>query len=228
MFAFTSAASEASPAPGAINPWDHTGLAMMVVSRLRRRAECRAVEVEDLENTALLALHRAAAEYRPGETKFSTFAVAVIKHALLDFLGAKSHRPWQQLPVDERGEVVEQPDPGAEAPDVTAERADAVAWVKGAMGRVLTRREQQVLQLHFGLGGEEVGGVNAVAAVLNISRARADQLLRAAVAKLRGVAGEGPAPVRVRSRTKCRRRRLRRSRQPVGAATASSSVSSVP
>jgi RNA polymerase sigma factor (sigma-70 family) len=135
----------------------------------------------------MLALCRAAAEYRPDAgTAFSTFASACILNAIWRALGGRRYR-WQlaQLPADADGIELDQADhrhlqePGALG-DV------------GRLLRVLPGRHRQAVVLRYGLDGGGERTLKQVAGALRVSRERARQLVAAAVARLRRAAGQPP------------------------------------
>jgi RNA polymerase sigma factor (sigma-70 family) len=186
----------------------NVGLAYAEVKRFWRFAAGRALELSDLENTALLALHRAAATWRPSGAAFSTYGTAAVRRELAALVNARRHRPWQPLPVDENGEQL---DPE----DVRGEEHDAGLLAEENKRRVaellrqLHPRYRQAVVLVVAQGwslrdaGRHLGGMSGEAV---------RQLVARGLEKLRRAAGVEPAADTPRKR--------RRARQAVGAGTA--------
>jgi RNA polymerase sigma factor (sigma-70 family) len=170
-------------------PEDHLGLARLAANEFRGAAHALGLEVEDLVNEAVLGLMRAAGRYDPGQgVQWSTFAYRCARNAVITALHrqARQRRP-RQLPLDALGNELDPEDLRGHG---GAGDGQDVALLLAR----LPARQAQVIRARFGIDGR-VHTFGEIAVLLGISRQRAHELCRQALARLRRhVAKEGAAP----------------------------------
>ncbi|UVO52898.1 sigma-70 family RNA polymerase sigma factor [Sphingomonas sp. SUN039] len=162
---------------------DHMRLVRKLAWHIHGRI-ARAVEVDDLTQTGMVALVEAARRYEDRGFSFATYASVRVRGAMLDAMraqrpggrGAAVHvGPLDQPEVENIADTApladEVFDTGGRAADMTVAMAQ------------LPPREAQILSLYFveGLGLDDIG------ARLGIGAARVCQIKKAGVARLRAV-----------------------------------------
>lgn len=129
---------------------DHLALAAATTRRFIARyglPPYRALDADDLESEAYLALCHAAEHWNPERGKFSTLAVTVIENHLKNFAWNRKALDLVSLdaPLDEEralGEVLPDPAPG---PDEQCEQAATRDAVRAALQR-LPDRDREVME----------------------------------------------------------------------------------
>ena len=154
-------------------------LAFWAVRRVRSR------DRDDVAQAALLGLCEAAIAHDPARGAFASLAVILCRRRAFEELRRQRRHEGAEVPLffvapdgheEEREEL-----PPVQAPDV--ETPLLVARLREALDE-LPDREARVLRLRYGLDGEE-RTLRAVGLALGVSSARAGQLERVALRRLR-------------------------------------------
>lgn len=164
---------------------DHMRLVRKLAWHIHGRI-ARAVEVDDLTQTGMVALVEAARRYEDRGFSFATYASVRVRGAMLDAMRAQRPggrgTPVHVGPLDQP-EVDHIADPAPLA-DELLDTGGRTTDMAVAMAH-LPPREAQILSLYFvdGLG------LDAIGARLGIGAARVCQIKKAALSRLRNVLG---------------------------------------
>ena len=161
----------------AVDASQHLRLAYKTANRFRRWARRARVPMDEIEAEAMLGLVKAAVAYDPESgVRFSTFATVTVSGHLKNLLTRR--RPLRQLPVGGGGESMDFA--------ATPERDDTGRReLLGAVRKALPAREALVVELRFGLAGDDPLPLEEVGSRLGIGRERVRQLERKALKRLR-------------------------------------------
>jgi RNA polymerase sporulation-specific sigma factor len=171
----------ATATPPGIDPAEHTRLVFFVANQVARRYRR---DADALVGVGYLGLVRAARTFDPARGKFSTYACNRIKFELMNHLKYEHTRTLHPLLVDEDGLQI---DPQAPPEDEPGAALDVTSLL-----RRLTPVERKVVELRFGIPDGHERTCDEVGAVLGVTGERAGVLLRRAVQKMRGGAGDHP------------------------------------
>lgn len=180
-------AAEPVAAPPPPRAEDHLRLLYAVANQYRSAARRQGLEIDDLVNEGSFGLLRAVRDFDPGRgVTFGSYAHPCIEHAILAALRRRRHRPWQQLPLNDDGEMPVD-DPHAQDADVGLLLEDDKAVVRRLL-RALFPRERRVVEWYFWQGLT----LGAIGRREGISDDRVRQILTRALQRLRLHAGQAP------------------------------------
>jgi len=111
-------------------------------------------EAEDVAQETMLRLWRMAPDWRPGETRVTTWAYRVATNLCIDRQRSRQRR--RQLALDEAPEMADA-SPGAEG---RLQDADRMAALTAALGELPDRQRQAVVLRHIeGLANPEIAAI---------------------------------------------------------------------
>lgn len=151
-------------------------------------------EAEDMISIGTIGLMKAIRSFNPSKgSRFATYAAKCIDNELLMNLRAnKKHRKDisinEPLGVDKEGNEISLID-FLECKDCDASRLYElkceICWLQKTMKEKLSKREQQIIALRYGLIGEAEKTQNEIAKMLGISRSYVSRIEKKALCKLR-------------------------------------------
>ena len=166
---------------------------LRLVAHVARKYKRTGMETDDLISIGTIGLIKAVRTYSPGSgTGLSTYAARCIENEILMVLraGKKYKREvsmQEAVGTDKEGnEITLLEILGTEADEVeeAAQRSEDACAVRSLVRRVLDEREQQVIELRYGLCGGSPQAQREVAQTLGISRSYVSRIEKKALEKL--------------------------------------------
>ncbi len=169
----------------------HLGLVTILAKKYEAIARTRGLERDDLIVEGLLAVHEAIRNYNPARgTTIAGYVWMRVNWWFMHLLSnqkTQKREQWRQWPRDEERQDVDVA--GIPGPDQVENVEEAKHWLA-----FLPARYRRIVKMHFGLGCRPMALAD-IADQLGCTRQNAQQLVAAALRKMRAAAGQ-PEPVR--------------------------------
>jgi RNA polymerase sigma factor (sigma-70 family) len=152
-----------------------------LVKHLANKYAKKRDDFDDLVQAGSIAVLKAVEGFDPAKGKFTTYAWQAISREMQDFgTKQKKHKSNQAEDEDEEVEAVDRRE---EQPGESMDRSERTQWLHKAVDKLEGKHQKEVIKRHL-LGGETL---EAIAADLGVTKARAWQIETAALEKLRNM-----------------------------------------